>query len=154
MGQNVASNARKNIKEREVWMEFKSDFNLQRKSSLVYGFIMFCHESGSWSSIHSPSEVALTSYWLSHHTDCCTSHWTPFPIIHCTDYTAESHQTHFISLGHPLSHHRVYVLVFSTLLVLAALPSHSGFLFSLQCCSVCITHLVIAALLSLVSCST
>ncbi len=30
-----------------------------------------CHESGSWASVHSPSEVALPSYWLLHHTDCC-----------------------------------------------------------------------------------
>ncbi len=46
------------------------------------------------------------------------------------------------------------VLAFSTLLVFAALPSHSVFLFSLLYCSAFITHLVIAALRSLVSSSS
>ncbi len=61
---------------------------------------------------------------LAHHIDACTTlllhvtHGLHFPstialitqlspITHCTDYTAESHQTLFISLGLPLSHRRV-----------------------------------------------
>ncbi len=43
--------------------------------------------------LHFPSTIALITQ-LS-------------PITHCTDYTAESHQTLFISLGRPLSHRRV-----------------------------------------------
>ncbi len=83
-------------------------------------------------------------------------------MIHCTDcthtaegtdytHTAESIQTRFISFGLPLSS---FVLAFSTLLVLAALLSHSVFLFSLSYCSTFIPHQVIAALLSLVSSSS
>ncbi len=58
---------------------------------------------------------------LAHHIDACTTllldvtHGLHFPstialitqlspITHCTDYTAESHQTLFISFGLPLSH--------------------------------------------------
>ncbi len=61
---------------------------------------------------------------LAHHIDACTTlllhvtHRLHFPstialitqlspITHCTDYTSESHQTLFISLGLPLSHRRV-----------------------------------------------
>ncbi len=47
-----------------------------------------------------------------------------------------------------------YCSAFITLLVLAALPSHSVFLFSLLYCSAFITLLVIAALRSLVSSSS
>ncbi len=47
-------------------------------------------------------------YGLLHHTNCCTSPRTTFPIIHCTGYTHSCNQSpHFISHGLLLSHRRV-----------------------------------------------
>ncbi len=75
-----------------------------------------------------PGTVAVTNpvrdLTLAHHIDACTTlllhvtHGLHFPstialitqlspITHCTDYTAESRQTLFISLGLSLSHRRV-----------------------------------------------
>ncbi len=66
---------------------------------------------------------------LAHYTNCCMSPRTTVPIIHCTDYThtAATNQTHFISLGLPLSDCRV-LSAFITLLAIATLRSYS------QCC--------------------
>ncbi len=76
------------------------------------------------------------------------SPWTTVPIIHCTDYThtATTYQTHYISLGLPLSDRRV-LSVFITLLVIATLRSHSMFPeFSLVCpVFTCVTRVLILA---------
>ncbi len=72
-----------------------------------------CHESGSWASVHSPSEVALPSYWLLHHTDCsfildCISHnplhWSPNchnHTLHWSHSYPQSH-THLRAITHTI----------------------------------------------------
>ncbi len=104
-------------------------------------------------SVCSPPDVVFSLHWLLNHTDfyMLPQHFSshdPLYWLHTHSWrhwlhthTAESIQTRFISLGLPLSS---FVLAFSTLLVLAALLSHSVFLFSLSYCSTFIPHQVIA----------
>ncbi len=67
-----------------------------------------CHEFGPWTSIRSPPEVTLPSYWLSHYTDCSTLPCTTVPMIHCTKYTqlSQSH-AHTWELSH--NYHTPYI---------------------------------------------
>ncbi len=70
-------------------------------------------------------------------------------IIHCTDYThtAATNQTHFISLGLPLSDRRV-LSAFITLLAIATLKRHAAFpefKSSLSCFFTCLTFDLILA---------
>ncbi len=134
-----------------------------------------CHESGSWSSVHSPPEVTCSPHGLLHYISVARNVGLQFPSsIALTTHTFIAHTqlntlitqlspitrlqknyyTHYIRPTQILFSSPSIVLAFSTILVLAALPSHSVFLYSLQYCFAFITHLVIAALLSLVSCSS
>ncbi len=49
--------------------------------NLVHGLLSDCHKRSPLQHIY------------SYTTDCYTSHWTEFPIIHCTDHTAVTNHT-------------------------------------------------------------
>ncbi len=94
----------------------------------------YCHESGLWTSVHSPPEVTRSPHGLLHHTNCCTSPRTTVPIIYCTDdthtadctdYTADSHHTPYLSHGLPQSDRWVLETHVATLAD-SYLTEHSG----------------------------
>ncbi len=77
-----------------LWMHSHAEhcFNHQTSSNQnSFGYYIYCHESGLWTSTHSPPEVTRSPHGLLHYTNCCTSPRTTVPIIHCTDdtHTAE-----------------------------------------------------------------
>ncbi len=70
----------KERKPPETGWEFKQETTKKQSEVAV---VIHMGVTGLWSFVQLPQEVASPSYWLSHHT----SHWTAFPIIHCTDDT-------------------------------------------------------------------
>ncbi len=74
------------------------------------------HESGLWTSNHSPPVVTRSSHGLLHYTTVALPPRTTVPIIHCTDdthtavstdYTADSYHTPYLSHELPHSDRRV-----------------------------------------------
>ncbi len=93
----------------EVFSDDETEDRSILKCIEIYSLPRFRQMQQSWltnpvrgPSVRLPQEVASSSYWLSHHTDCCTSLWTAFPIMHCTDFTQLWPITHtlYVTLDH------------------------------------------------------